>query len=540
MVRYCSPNELKELIETSEGEYALIDVREEGAFSESRLLAASCLPLSRLELRAHKLLPCLHTPIVLMDGGGDGLAEQGHERLAALGYSALSILRGGVPAWQAEGYSVYGGVNVRSKAFGEIVYETCGTPDISAETLSSWMADGRNIAIFDSRPYAEYQEQTIPGSVSVPGAELAYRVPEYVRDPDTTVVINCAGRTRSIIGCQSLVNAGFPNDIFCLRNGTMGWKLAGFELEYGSRRRIDVLSPQTRERAKACLDRVAERYEIRFTAHEDLVRELAQHDGAVYFFDVRTPEEFAQGHLPFAVNAPGGQLVQATDDYVAVQSAKIILIDPEQIRAVMTASWLKQLGFEDVFVLQNVQARLSTGQRGQALPYKVSVAAFISVEDLLLKFKTSSDMLLLDVATSVKHKAGHIPSAAWAMRGRYADIRRCLHDIREIVVTGDDADLIALVSSELAAETGVSVYGLRGGNAAWRRRGYPLISGFEKKFSACDDVWYKPFEYDDPDDEREAANKYLKWEVELTEKIESDGIAFALFPPSGASGELLK
>jgi hypothetical protein len=31
--------------------------------------------------------------------------------------------------------------------------------------------------------------------------------------------VNCAGRTRSIIGTQSLINAGVPNPVTALRNG---------------------------------------------------------------------------------------------------------------------------------------------------------------------------------------------------------------------------------------------------------------------------------------------------------------------------------
>ena len=252
MDRRLHPRELKELLQTTQ-EYAVLDVREEGAFSETHLLAASNLPLSRLEFRAPSLVPNFGARIVLMDERGEGLAERAFERLTGLGYRSLQILAGGVRAWEAEGYSVYSGVNVLSKAFGEVVYERCGTPDITAETLKAWTDAGKDMVILDSRPFSEYQEHTIPGSISMPGAELAFRVHELAADPDTAIVVNCAGRTRSIIGCQSLRNAGLANDVYCLRNGTMGWKLAGFGLETQQTRSVDTVSPAGRAGAGAGL-----------------------------------------------------------------------------------------------------------------------------------------------------------------------------------------------------------------------------------------------------------------------------------------------
>ena len=71
-----------------------------------------------------------------------------------------------------------------------------------------------------------------------------------------------------------------------------------------------------------------------------------------YRFDVRSPDEYARGHLPGFRSTPGGQLVQETDVFAPVRGARIVLWDPEQIRADMTASWLAQMGW-DVCVLDD-------------------------------------------------------------------------------------------------------------------------------------------------------------------------------------------
>ena len=202
------------------GEIAIVDAREEGVFHDRHLLMASCLPLSRLELIAPGLLPRHSASIVVCDDG-EGLAERAAARLDEGGYTEVAVLEGGVRGWEAAGYPVYSGVHVPSKAFAEVVEHEMKTPWISVEELAERQKRGEKMAIFDSRSYDEYHSNTIPGAVSVPGAELVYRFRELVPSPDTFVVVNCGGRTRSIIGAQSLIDAGVPNRVVSLKDGTM-------------------------------------------------------------------------------------------------------------------------------------------------------------------------------------------------------------------------------------------------------------------------------------------------------------------------------
>jgi rhodanese-related sulfurtransferase len=214
-----------------EGELALLDVREQGVHYRGHPFFACSAPLSRLELMAHDLVPRRAAPVVVLDGGGEGLAQKAGERLAAMGYTDVALLEGGCAGWRAAGGELFSGVNVPSKAFGEFVEHLYDTPRIAPEELKRWLEEGRNVVVLDSRPYEEYHRMNIPGGIDTPGAELAWRVHDLAPDPDTVVVVNCAGRTRSIIGCQSLRNAGIPNRVVALKDGTMGWDLAGFECE---------------------------------------------------------------------------------------------------------------------------------------------------------------------------------------------------------------------------------------------------------------------------------------------------------------------
>ncbi|WP_339030136.1 rhodanese-like domain-containing protein [Bradyrhizobium symbiodeficiens] len=328
-------------------EIALLDLRYEAGFATGHPLFAANMAVDRIEMEAEVRLPRKNVAIVLCDDG-EGLVATGAERLAALGYTDISVLDGGLKAWRDAGLEVFEDVNSYSKAFGELVESRRHTPSYSADEVAKLIADKANIAILDVRRFDEYATMNIPGSVSVPGAELVLRAGRAAPDPDTTIIVNCAGRTRSIIGTQSLINAGVPNKVRALRNGTIGWTLARHTLDHGAERRGAIGSF---EGGPANARDVAYRAGVRHIGASEMAALLAQTDRTLYRFDVRDAEEFAAGHLPGFRHYPGGQLVQETDMAAPVRGARIVLADDKGVRADMTASWLAQMGWE-VYVLE--------------------------------------------------------------------------------------------------------------------------------------------------------------------------------------------
>src|SRR5262245_45245035 len=243
-------------------ELALIDVREELIFSENHLLWARNVPLSRIELRFARLVPRKSTRIVLCDDN-DGVVDRAAVILAEAGYSNLSCLEGGVAAWEKAGFVLFSGLHVPSKAFGEFVEHDSGTPSISAAELNAMMRSGTDIKVLDSRPFDEYARISIPTGINVPGAELVLRVRDIVPSSSTTIVVNCAGRTRSIIGAQSLINAGVPNKVVALRNGTMGWQLAGLTCDTSKTARAPAVSDAGLRWARSAAAAVARKFDGR-------------------------------------------------------------------------------------------------------------------------------------------------------------------------------------------------------------------------------------------------------------------------------------
>jgi rhodanese-related sulfurtransferase len=328
-------------------EIALLDVRHEAAFATGHPLFAANMAAGRIELEAEVRLPRKDVPVVLYDDG-EGLVDAAADRLKALGYSKVSQLDGGLQGWKQAGYELFQDVNSYAKAFGELVEHRRHTPSLAAEEVNALIASNANIQILDVRRFDEYATMNIPGSISVPGAELVLRAGRAAPDPETTIIVNCAGRTRSIIGTQSLINAGVTNKVRALRNGTIGWTLAKQNLEHGSSKRGEIGAIKGGE---ANARDVAYRAGVRHIGFDEMTALQARADRTLYRFDVRSEEEYTAGHLAGFRHYPGGQLVQEIDMAAPVRGARIVLTDNRSVRADMTASWLSQMGWE-TYVLE--------------------------------------------------------------------------------------------------------------------------------------------------------------------------------------------
>jgi rhodanese-related sulfurtransferase len=511
-----SPAALREMLGDG-GELALVDVREELIFSQRHLLLARSAPLSRFELRFAQLVPRRTTRIVLCDGG-DGLAERAAAILSRNGYGDVRILAGGVEAWAAAGFELFSGVNVPSKAFGEYIEHAKGTPNIGAAELEKSLRDGADLVVLDSRPFDEYVRVSIPTATNVPGAELVLRAREIAPSPQTTVVVNCAGRTRSIIGAQSLINAGLPNKVLALRNGTMGWSLAGFACDSGKNRRAPAVSAATLAWAQRAAARVAQSCGVERIDRKTLDAWRADAERTLYVFDVRDPAEYEAGHFFGAISAPGGQLVQATDQYIGTLGARIVLIDDAEVRAAMTASWLRQMGWRDVFILP--EKGTETGwPAAPALDIDIASDAAITHTELNTLLARNA-ATVVDLSLSRNYLARHIPGAWFAIRTRLARALEKIPLRGTLVLTSEDGLLAKLAVAEAAGLADCPVRCLEGGNAAWQAAG----NAFSAEAQMADEIvdqWRKPYERGG--DTRAAMAEYLAWETDLLPRIERDG-----------------
>jgi rhodanese-related sulfurtransferase len=496
------------------GELALLDVREAGQFGESHLLFATPLPYSRLEIDIAPLVPRKSARIVLCDDGALGVAELAAKRLHALGYTEVSVLDGGTRAWAAAGHALFAGVNVPSKLFGELVEHAYHTPRVSVAELARMKEAGEDFVIVDGRPYGEYQKMNIPGGICCPNAELPYRIHEIVGNPHTRIIVNCAGRTRSILGAQTLINFGVPNPVYALENGTQGWVLANMDLERGAARRyperVDAKRlPMLRERAQSLM----RHHDVQNVSTEVLQSWLGDVERTTYVIDVRTPEEYAAGSVRGAVHAPGGQLIQATDQWVGVRNARIVLVDSEGVRAPVVASWLKQLGFEAHVLREGTQAAVSV-----PVPQKPALPSLATVTPAQLKGLLETDACaILDLGSSMRFRKAHVPGSHWSIRPRVAGL-----SLRQpVVLLADEDDVARAAAIDLQEAHAPGVKLLPGGLAAWQAAGYATEAS-ENMPPDVECIDYLFFVHDRHAGNREAMRQYLAWETGLIAQLEQD------------------
>ena len=493
-------------------ELALFDVREHGQYGEAHLFYGVNLPYSRLEIEVPRLAPSPDVRLVIYDQTGHDVALSAARRLQGLGYSRVHVLEGGADGWQAAGLQLFAGVHVPSKAFGEQVELLSHTPHVSATELAAWQARGEPLVVLDGRPFDEFRKMTIPGSVCCPNGELGYRLKDLVPDDTTPIVVNCAGRTRSIIGAQTLIDLGVKNPVYALENGTQGWYLADLPLEHGSTRRYSPVSstlPLAAQREAA--QRLAQRAGVQSVSAGQVAEWAQDATRSLFLCDVRTPEEFALGSLPGAQHTPGGQLIQSTDLYVGVRQARLVLLDDDGVRAPIVASWLRQLGHQ-AFVLQGgLRSGLALPIAASPIAASTSIAALPSISAAALADALRDDSVaLVDLRGSMAYRKAHIPGASWSIRPRLAN--DLATETRPVVWVVDQPDVAAIASLELSLEQRAQVRWLSVDD--WQRAGRPLTENTSTPSDAqCIDFLF--FTHDRHLGNKDAARQYLAWEIGL-------------------------
>lgn len=513
-------------------EVAIIDVREQKAYSEGLILLSANIPMQRLELNVATQLPRRDVPLVIIDQHGE-LSLDAAQRLQLLGYTDLAILEGGIEQWVSDGLPLYSGFNVRSKAFAEQVEHEFSTPSLSATELFARRAAGEKIVVLDSRPYDEYLHSTVPGALSVPGAELIRVARDVVPDPATTIVVSCGGRTRSIVGAQSLISARLPNPVLSLRNGTGGLRLDGIELEYGATRAHSEATPASLNWAQSAVRQLSDAVEVQELHADALSQWLSDSSRTLYVFDLRAGDDYETGHHPKARNVSGGQLVQATDVHAPVWGARILLIDDESlIRARQTTYWLAQLGSFELGIIkqQDLPVERQAGP-WQRLVVQARSAAIHSIDAVTLAgLASSADVttrpLVLDLSASPAYRVAHIPGSHWLLRSQLLAYIGSLPPTRPVVVSAEDGRLARIAVEYLIAEhphLRPRVSALNEGNQGWANAGYELkaavIAGPED-VQHYNDVWTAPQKT--VGDMLGAVKRYLTWEVDLLEQLGRD------------------
>ncbi len=531
MARSVTPATVQEF-RASERPVAIIDIREIQAYVDGHITHSTHIPRRDLEFRLPVVVPNPHATVVLCDQDGDR-APLDADWLTHLGYKDVQYIAGGMAAWEDAGFEVIAAqgdvystaLNYPSKDFGEKVHVQEGIRQITPEELKQRLDSSESdVLVADVRTPEEHAWKTIPGSLNIEGVDLGLYI-DQLRDPEQPVVVHCTGRTRSIIGTASLEKLGFEN-VYELENGTMGWELAGYEVEEGAARHVTDLAVDegTRASIQSKAHALLEENDIPLLSIEDFrdIREAAEE--VVYAVDVRTHDEFEAGHIPGSVSIPGGQAIQTAVDHFGVRSGTIVFISNESIRSAITAYWFSEMGYPNVVVLAGgIRAWETDGyalEAGVDDPSPVAESrvtesvSYISPGELKEEREAGRGEVV-DVSTSAAFTEGHIPGATWVPRyelERWLETRDPMEPVT--LVSQDDLVAVYAAASFRAERESMDVRVLEGGTDGWRDAGLPVTAGTDgMAYEPRDEIPRSASRQDD-----RAKQAYLEWEAALGEK----------------------
>jgi rhodanese-related sulfurtransferase len=529
-VARCSIQELEALLGSDEL-YACLDVRERGEFSLVQIEGVTPLPRGSLEYRLETMVPSKQVPVVFCcdDARRSELAAGTAQEM---GYRDVRVLDGGLVAWSKEGRPTISGWGVRGKAYAEHMAVDRAVPQMTAEDLADRRARGDHITVVDVRTAEEFTRGHVPGARHVAGGQLLLQWESLGQGPEDTTVVSCAGRTRGILGAETLRLAGLPR-VYALLNGAMGWRLAGYDIEMGADdRQISLDAGALADQVVEATQRLAEREGVRWMSLSDLDALVAS-GGPFYEIDVRLPAEYGAGHVPGSVSIPSGQFALTHENFLAIRSAPLVLLADDAIRPVWAAVMCQDLGFPNVFVLDGglgawtAAGRLLSEGPGRPSVFGLALAQAqaegVNPSQVEQARAADRSLLVLDVRSSGEFAPGHIPGSRWLARGRLELGIAELAPDREtpIVTVCDNGARGALAAATLRNLGYPRAQYLDGGLDGWRAEGRRLVEGLDgatvSRAEAQGDFghtqWTGPLART-----REDMEQYLAWEEALAHR----------------------
>lgn len=507
-----APPELEERLKT-QALFALLDIRDPCEAERGHIFGMTNLPRNRIEQRISNLVMNLSTPIVVYCDGPSGRGQLAAATLAQLGYTSVSWLQGGLQAWSIHGGELATGTNVPSKKFGERIHHDFQVACINAAALDKAQRQGARLTVVDIRTPEEHRQACIPGAIGISGFNIAMHAHDLARQ-NGLVVVHCAGRTRGIIAARTLAELGVSN-VVALENGTIGWKLAGLDLQYGAQDSEPLPSTESVEFAERNTRALADNQHLTRISAGVLRQMLDQPVTNRYAFDVRSVQAYQGGHIPGSLALPGGQAIQRMDDFIAIKRAPIVLISDGEALASITGVWLHRMGCTDVSILEGgISSWQAAGHLLEKGPVATEPAGFaqaclatksITPHDLDQLLGTQA-VLLLDVDYSFNYRRAHIKQAQWAPRPwlerRIGELASSTSEA--IVLTSKDAVQAIFSCATLKSMGYTNVAWLKGGTLGWEAAGFPIEEG---GLAHQDDELLPPYRRGE-----KAMRDYIEWE----------------------------
>ena len=186
----------------------------------------------------------------------------------------------------------------------------------------------------------------------------------------------------------------------------------------------------------------------------------------------------------------------------------------------MTGSWLAQMGWDVTVAAPRDQPRAAYPRAGR--PARPPAPAVPLTGRAVAGWLRAGQAAVVDLETSKRFLSGHIPGAAWALRGDLArpELADHLGRPERLVLTSSDGYLAAWAAADLRGRRAARARprGRDGGLGAVRP---PAGVRPGRMLSPALDVYRRPYEGTDIDPA--VMQAYLDWEYGLVAQLERDG-----------------
>ncbi|MGQ9850456.1 MAG: rhodanese-like domain-containing protein [Aggregatilineaceae bacterium] len=484
----------------------IVDVRQPEEYAESHLPGAINIPLRDLA-RNLDALPDLNAPIVVYCGTAFR-SSIAMTALQVLGYTNVRSMKGGFNAWTAEEYTTTTDVfeaqrstapEIDPELLSAVDAALSGIPQgwgaIKAEDLNIKLIENPPDLLIDVRKVEEVTEQgTIAGSVNWPLEQFMSFVGELPENRDADIVVYCGVGHRGNMAATMLRILGYTN-ILNLAGGFGAWSTAGLPIEGAA----PAATAETFDLA-GLLDSYISGLPASFNAIRaaDLNALLAENPD-ILLVDVRTADEFEEGHLAGAINIP---LIELTDhlNLLPDLNQKMVIYCGSGHRSAIAMVLLNLLGYQNAQSLLGgtkawlaaelpVTTEVVEAKEGTAPAFNPDLLAAIdtyvktipagfyaiSADDLNVAL-IENPPYLIDVRTDEEVAKGIIEGAAHIeLRSFVGQMDQWPADKSQPVVVycgSGHRSAIAMIAMQLLGYT--DVRSLAGGVGAWTAKEYPL------------------------------------------------------------------
>lgn len=203
-------------------------------------------------------------------------------------------------------------------------------------------AIGVGAFLIDVREAGEYSEGHIEGAINIPIRELGANLDKI--PTDRQVFVYCASGHRAAIAGSALQMLGYDN-VLIFPPSWKGWVAAEEPVSTDEVMAETFAVPDFDPALVAEVDGFLSGIPEGFLSAGDVAKVREAIDAGVFLLDVRTPEEFAKGHLPGAVNVSLRELTSGLD-MIPTDNAVIVYCGSGH-RAALAAPVLHMLGFDN-------------------------------------------------------------------------------------------------------------------------------------------------------------------------------------------------